>query len=114
HWPKGMRRYTQPFIMSLKQLQEEGRAFDKANPDFFLAEVAKGKGSDLALIAYTSGTTGNPKGVMLSHDNLLKSARLALDMEGLGEREEVLAYLPLAWVGDHFFSVSQHRLAGFA
>jgi long-chain acyl-CoA synthetase len=113
HWPKGMRHYTQPFLAALKALQEEGRAFDQAHPGFFAAEVARGKGSDLALIAYTSGTTGDPKGVMLSHDNLLRSARLALDMEGLGEDEEILAYLPLAWVGDHFFSVAQHHLAGF-
>jgi len=113
HWPKGMRHYTQPFLVGLKQLQEEGRALDRAQPDFFAAEVAKATGDDLALIAYTSGTTGNPKGVMLSHRNLLASAKLALDMEKLGEDEEVLAYLPLAWVGDHFFSVAQHRLGGF-
>jgi long-chain acyl-CoA synthetase len=113
HWPKGMRHYTQPFLLALKTLQEEGRAFHRANPDFFRTEVARGKADDLALIAYTSGTTGAPKGVMLSHRNLLESAKLALEMEKLGEGEEVLAYLPLAWVGDHFFSVAQPHLGGF-
>ena len=110
---KGMRRYEQPDIHSIDALREAGREFDRANPGFFDEQVALGTGSELAIIVYTSGTTGNPKGVMLSYDALCRSARLARDLEGLGEGEEVLAYLPLAWVGDHFISHAQHHVTGF-
>ncbi len=110
---KGMRRYEQPDMHSIDALREAGREFDRANPGFFDEQVALGTGSELAIIVYTSGTTGNPKGVMLSYDALCRSARLARDLEGLGENEEVLAYLPLAWVGDHFISHAQHHVTGF-
>ena len=110
---RGLRNYRQPNLYSFEQVQELGRQFDRENPDYFLAEVAKGKGSDLALILYTSGTTGNPKGVMLSFDNLINSGRLASQMEGLTEKEEILAYMPLAWVGDYLFSVAEQRIAGY-
>ena len=110
---RGLRNYTESFLYAFDKVQEDGAQFDRENPDFFAGEVAKSKGGDLAIIAYTSGTTGNPKGVMLSFDNLVNSARLALEMEGMTEREEVLAYLPLAWVGDYWYSVAQHHVAGF-
>ena len=110
---RGMRHYRQPFLHALDEVQARGREHDRQQPDFFDGEVAKGQGGDVAIIAYTSGTTGNPKGVMLSFDNLATSCRLAIEMEGLTEEEEILAYLPLAWVGDHFFSYGQHHIAGF-
>ena len=110
---RGLRNYREANLYSFEQVQRDGRAFDRENPDFFDGEVAKGKGSDVALIAYTSGTTGKPKGVILSHNNLVNSARLAVEMEGLTEAEEVLAYLPLAWVGDYWYSVAQQHVAGY-
>ena len=62
---------------------------------------------------YTSGTTGRPKGVVLTFDNLIATARAAIAFEGLSEREEVLAYLPMAWIGEHIFSYVQAYCAGF-
>ncbi len=110
---KGMRKYEQPFLHSVDALRELGRKQDGEQPDFYTAEIARGQGSDLAIIAYTSGTTGNPKGVMLSFDALRKSAELVTEMEKLTPDEDVLAYLPLAWVGDHFFSFTQQHVTGY-
>ncbi|HLF93804.1 MAG TPA: AMP-binding protein [Planctomycetota bacterium] len=111
--PRGLRTYTEPFLLSLERLQEMGRKFAQDSPTYFEDQVAKGRGEDIAIICYTSGTTGSPKGVVLSHRNLILTARNAATREGLRSDEEVLAYQPMAWVGDHFFSYSQSILLGF-
>ena len=113
HFPRGMRHYTQDFLHLYADVQDKGRAFDAANAGFYDGEVAKGAGGDLAIMVYTSGTTGRPKGVMLSADNLIQTARNAADWEGLTDDDEMLAYLPMAWVGDHIFSVAQAFTHGF-
>src|SRR5436853_435449 len=71
------------------------------------------RGDKLAIICYTSGTTGRPKGVMLSQGNLVGAAGAAARFDGLTEHEEILAYLPMAWVGDNFFTVGQAFVTGF-
>ncbi|MAN80285.1 MAG: long-chain fatty acid--CoA ligase [Magnetovibrio sp.] len=113
HFPRGMRHYTQDFLHLYAEVQDKGRALDAATPGFFDEEVAKGAGADLAIMVYTSGTTGRPKGVMLTADNLIKTARAAAEWEGLTDDDEMLAYLPMAWVGDHIFSVAQAFTTGF-
>ena len=113
HFPRGMRNYTQDFLHLYADVQDKGRAFDDAHPGFYDGEVAKGSGADLAVMLYTSGTTGRPKGVMLSADNVIRTARNAGDWEGLTDDDEMLAYLPMAWVGDHIFSVGQSFTQGF-
>ena len=111
--PRGLRHYDQPFVHAYAEVQEQGRGFDADNPDFFDSAVARGKGGDLAIILYTSGTTGRAKGVMLSFDNVIITARNGIELEGLTENEEVLAYLPMAWVGDNLFSFAQSYVGGF-
>ena len=111
--PRGLRHYGQPFLHSIDAVIERGRAFDQANPGFFEKAVAEGKGPDLAIMLYTSGTTGRPKGVMLSFDNLIVTARNTVEQDGLVETDEMLAYLPMAWVGDNIFSLAQSYVAGF-
>ncbi len=111
--PKGMRNYTEPFLIASTHVQELGKKFGSQNPDYFLNEVNKGKPDDLAIIVYTSGTTGNPKGVMLSYRNIVTTAKNAVETEGLQEDEEAMAYLPMAWIGDHIFSYGQSFVAGF-
>lgn len=111
--PRGLRKYDPAFITSVDTLREMGREYDAKNPDFFLAQVAEGKGADLATMIYTSGTTGNPKGVMLSFDALCKSAKMGAEMDGLRPGDDMLAYLPLAWIGDHYLSFAQQHMAGF-
>ena len=111
--PRGLRSYPEPFLMSLEQLQELGRKFALDNPTAVEDALARGAADDIAVICYTSGTTGTPKGTMLSHRNLILTARNAAAREGLGSDEEVLAYLPMAWVGDHIFSYAQSVVTGF-
>ncbi len=111
--PRGMRHYAYPFLHAYEAIQEQGRRFAAAHPGFLAQEIAKGKGDDLAVILYTSGTTGQPKGVMLTFDNVIITAQNAIEREGLREDEEVLAYLPIAWAGDHIFSFAQSYCAGF-
>jgi len=112
--PKGMRHYRQPFLLPLTRAHELGRQFERQHAGFFEAELARGTADDIAIIAYTSGTTGTPKGVMLSHRNLLSNATNFLQVEDIREDDEVMAYLPMAWVGDFYFSVVLAFLAGYA
>jgi long-chain acyl-CoA synthetase len=94
-------------------MQDLGRQFDAAHPDFFMQQVSFGTGADLSVILYTSGTTGRPKGVMLSYANVITTSHNAVMREGLGADEAILSYLPMAWVGDHIFSYGQFYCAGF-
>ena len=111
--PRGMRHYDQPYLHSYASVQERGKAFMDANPGFFDEQIAQGSGDDIAIILYTSGTTGNPKGVVLTQDNVLISARNAAQFDNLTVDDEVLAYLPMAWVGDNIFSFGQSYVTGF-
>jgi len=111
--PRGMRHYKDKGLVSLEELRARGRAFAEDHPGHYEAEVAKGRADDIAIICYTSGTTGQPKGAMLSHGNLIVTAANAIAREGLRASDEVLAYLPMAWVGDHMFSFAQSVVAGF-
>lgn len=111
--PKGMRNYKEPFLLAFTEVQEMGRTFGADSPHFFMDEVNKGNSEDLAIIAYTSGTTGNPKGVMQTHKALVESAGGFIQWDNLTANEEVMAYLPMAWIGDHIFSYAQAILAGF-
>ena len=110
---RGMRRYSQQSLVSLVRLQELGRAWDQANPGAFDAAVAAGQGIDTAIILYTSGTTGKPKGVCQSHAALLAAGTGGVGFDTLTEHEDILSYLPMAWVGDCLFSLAQALVAGF-
>ncbi len=111
--PRGMRHYTQDGLLTFDALQELGRAYDKAHPGFYDAAVAAGTGSDTAIILYTSGTTGKPKGVCQSHTSLLAAGRGGVGFDQLTDQENTLSYLPMAWVGDCLFSLAQAMVAGF-
>ena len=112
--PRGMRAYSEPGLLSLAELEERGEKFALGRPTYFDDEVAAGRADDTAVICYTSGTTGAPKGAMLAYRNLVEMARIASEREGLRRDDEALAYLPMAWVGDHMLSYAQAIVAGFA
>jgi long-chain acyl-CoA synthetase len=111
--PRGMRNYAQPFLHLYAQVQERGRGVHREQPDLFDREVAQGADSDVSIMLYTSGTTGKPKGVCQTHGALLAAARGACEFDHLDASDEVLSYLPMAWVGDNLFSYAQALVAGF-
>jgi long-chain acyl-CoA synthetase len=113
---RGLQEYDSKDLHSFEQVIEIGRKEIEKNPKLtekWEAGINKRKGTDVAVFLYTSGTTGRPKGVVLSYDNILISARNGNAFDNLDETEEVLAYLPMAWVGDHIFSYGQSYTAGF-
>jgi len=108
--PRGMRHYQG--LPSWVEVQERGAKRLAAEPDVVSSEVAKGHGSDDAIMLYTSGTTGRPKGAVLSYDNLVWAAEAGAAFDGLRAGDELLSYLPMAWVGDHIFSYAQGYVVG--
>ena len=109
--PRGMRNYDG--VTSFDRLLEIGREFDRAHPGFYDAEVEKGRPDDVSVMLYTSGTTGKPKGVRQTHGSFIDAARSGVAFDRLTPDEDVLSYLPMAWVGDHLFSFAQWMVAGF-
>jgi long-chain acyl-CoA synthetase len=108
--PRGLRHYES--LLSYTEVQERGVKLLATTPDAVGSEVAKGRGADDAIILYTSGTTGRPKGAVLSYDNLIWAAKAGATFDGLKEGDELLSYLPMAWVGDHIFSYAQGYIVG--
>jgi long-chain acyl-CoA synthetase len=111
--PRGLRNYSHPSLISFDEVQKRGRAFNEKSPSYFDAEIDKGQPDDMAALFYTSGTTGHPKGVVLTHRAMIATGRAYSDFEGIGPDEELLAYLPMAWIGQNLFSYAQSLVAGF-
>jgi long-chain acyl-CoA synthetase len=111
--PLGLREYHFLFLKSFQEIQRTAREFAAAHPGFIERELEKGSADDLALLCYTSGTTGQPKGVMLSHRNLIVSAKTFAALEDIRPTDEWICYLPMAWVGDALYSMVMSLLLGF-
>ncbi|MGE5667538.1 MAG: AMP-dependent synthetase/ligase, partial [Betaproteobacteria bacterium] len=109
--PRGLRNYEG--VTSFERLLEEGREFDRAHPGFFDEQVALGRGDDVSGMLYTSGTTGRPKGVCQTHAAFIAAAKGSAEFDRLQPSDNVLSYLPMAWVGDHLFSFAQWLYVGF-
>ena len=111
--PRGLRNYSEPGLASLDSLIEAGRAEQALRPQFFRAEVDKGQPGDVAAMFFTSGTTGNPKGVVHTHNSLIDRAQAGADFDKLRPSDEVLAYMPPAWIGQNIFSYAQWLVCGY-
>ncbi len=113
--PRGLGDYDEPGLMAFEAVVAKGRA---ALADGNVAadldrRIDAGRGADPSVILYTSGTTGRSKGVVLSGERSIAAARDTVAFDKLTDRDEVLAYLPLAWVGDHYLNYAQGYIAGF-
>jgi long-chain acyl-CoA synthetase len=111
---RGMTHYKFPWLHPLAELEELGRRFGTEHPGYFEAEIDRGRPEDLALIAYTSGTTGNPKGAMLTHANMVGTGQTLIRSEDIRLDDNWLAYLPMAWVGDSLYTLVINLMVGFA
>ncbi len=111
--PRGLRNYGEPGLASLDALIEAGRAWDAQHPGQYDREVEAAAPDDVAAMFFTSGTTGNPKGVVHTHRTLLDRAAAGARFDKLTDKEEVLAYLPPAWIGQNIFSYAQWLACGY-
>jgi long-chain acyl-CoA synthetase len=110
---RGMRHYRHPELTSYERVQQLGRDFERTNPYYFMNELNAGNCDDIAIMLYTSGTTGKPKGVCLTHTAMITAAAGGVGFDRLSGEEDILSYLPMAWVGDNLFSYAQQMVAGY-
>jgi long-chain acyl-CoA synthetase len=111
--PKGMRNYDDPILISSKEVQELGRKLDREKPDLFEDLVNQGKGDDICLLFYTSGTTALPKGALLTHYNMLTMGQNLMRVDPCYETDDFVSYLPFAWIGEQMMSISCGLQVGF-
>jgi long-chain acyl-CoA synthetase len=111
--PKGLRNYTEDFLLYFPVVQDEGKKFEQENPGWFEEHIAQGKETDLAILSTTSGTTGNPKLAMLTHKSMVSMGRNLMSVDPVDPKDEFVSFLPLAWIGEQMMVLSCGLQIGF-
>ncbi len=109
---KGLWGYDEPWLISFAEVQALGRKLAENEPERFETEVWLGQGEDTAVLCYTSGTTGLPKGAMLSHQNLMTSSQLFQEVDPRCDTDNHVSLLPLGWIGEHALGIAPHCYTG--
>ncbi len=113
YWePRGMWYYNDPWLMSYEDVIELGKKLHDEKPHLFEELVASGTGDDLANLCYTSGTTGVPKGVMLTHEIFLSAVESFHLLEPRLDTDNIISFTPLAWIAEHTLAVTPHVMYG--
>ncbi len=111
--PRGLKNYTEPYLMYFHEVVDLGKAFDREHPGWFEERLARGKAEDIAILSTTSGTTARPKLAMLTHRNLLSMAKNLMAVDPLEPDDEYVSFLPLAWIGEQMMTVASGLYVGF-
>ena len=113
YYPKGLRNYQEPYLAHFPDIEKQGREYNRKNPNFFDEQVGKGKGTDVAILSTTSGTTGRPKLAMLTHNNLISQGQNLMAVDSFEMTDDFVSFLPLAWVGEQMITVACGIQKGF-
>jgi long-chain acyl-CoA synthetase len=111
--PKGLRNYTEEFLIPFTEVENLGRQYEQDQPGWFEQRLAEGKSSDIAILSTTSGTTGNPKLAMLSHNSMISMGRNLTFVDPMSSKDEFVSFLPLAWIGEQMMCLSCGLQIGF-
>jgi long-chain acyl-CoA synthetase len=111
--PKGLRNYSEDFLMYFQEVENEGRSYEQKNPGWFEERIEQGKSSDLAILSTTSGTTGDPKLAMLTHQSMISMGHNLMSVDPLEPEDEFVSFLPLAWIGEQMTCMSCGLQIGF-
>ena len=109
---RGLEDYHEPLLISLEEVERLGREADSRDREHYNALIAGGTPNDVALLAYTSGTTGAPKAAMISHRNLLAMAAGVTQVDCVFDTDDIVSFLPFSWIGEQLLSVAIALYAG--
>ena len=111
--PRGLRKYDHSHLQAYKDVQKIGREKAQSQNETLEKRLNNQTENTTCVMLYTSGTTGKPKGVVLTYKNVLSASKAASEFDNLKHTDEILAYLPMAWVGDFIFANGQALWVGF-
>jgi long-chain acyl-CoA synthetase len=114
YWdPRGLWDYEDPLLVSFSEIEEMGRKYEEAHPGAFEQMVEQGKGEDVSLLMYTSGTTGVQKGALITHNSLIVTTQMSELGTQFNESDAAFSFLPPAWMADHYYNIIPQLMRGF-